>query len=170
MHWPLQRSVVLALILSGTPARVLGQSGNPPDMSTAFRQLLATVQDLRNEVAELRRTVARLEFARHRDNMQQLRSELSGIQAEHARLAELDRSRQQDLRDMEELLERSDSPNRLELETTRSELAVRREREIAEQTDAARVREADLVRRLRTEEQIAKRLEETWKFTKGDTQ
>ena len=49
------------------------------------------------------------------------------------------------------------------------DLAVQRGREISDLVHAARVRESDLLRRLQTEEQTIRRLEEAWKLTKGET-
>jgi hypothetical protein len=167
MQWPLRTFTVLVMLIPAS-GDGFAQTNATPDSYAAFRQLLTVVESLRNEVAELRRTVARLEFDRYQENIGKLRNELSGVRLEQARLAELDRSRQQDVRDIEELLAQSEAPNRLDLESTRTDLTVRRGREIAEQTDAARVRESELLSRLHTEEQLAKRLNEAWKFTKGE--
>jgi hypothetical protein len=168
MQWPLQTFAVLALVSTFASRNGSAQTSAPPDPPPGLRQLVAALEDLRNEVGELRRTVARLEFDRHQENIVTLRNELSANRAEQARLAELDRARQQDVRDIEGLLAQSDAPNRLDLESTRSDLSVRHEREIAQQTEAARVRENEVLSRLHAEEQLAKRLNEAWKFTKGE--
>jgi hypothetical protein len=170
MQRPLRIWTTFALVLTAGADAGLADCEAARDGAAGFRQFAATLEDLRKEVAQLRRTVARLEFDRRRDSIRTLGNELAAIRTEHARLAELERAREQDVRDIEDLLAQSAAPNQLDLESTRSELAVRRAREIAEATDAARVREAELLGRLHTEEQLVQHLNEAWKFTKGAMQ
>jgi hypothetical protein len=155
------------LIISAAP----GQEKTQSDLKGEVETLRATIAQLQTEVAQLRQGLAKLELERRRDVIRQMKSELDTLRAEHARLAELDRARQQDLRDIEEVLSRPDiaAGERMEMEASRSELAVARSREIDHQAEAARVRESELVRRLETEEQLAKRLEEAWKLSGGKT-
>ena len=137
------------------------------DVRNAVESLRATVESLRAEVTLLRATLAQLELERHRDNIRRIKAEIDMAQAEHAQLTELDRARQQDLSEVEELLTRGDVPaeQRLDAESARSELAVRKGREIAQQSEAVRIRQSELLRRLETEEHAANRLTEAWKLT-----
>jgi hypothetical protein len=163
---PLKHSATFACAL--VLAAGCAQADGKDDIAT----LRAAVENLRAEVAQLSKALTRLELERHRESIRQIKAEIETMRAEHARLAELDRARQQDLRDLEELMTRADASagERLDVEAARNELAVTRGREIAEQSDAVRIRESELVRRLETEEQTAKRLEEAWKLTKGKVQ
>jgi hypothetical protein len=133
--------------------------------------LRATVEQLRNEVAVLRRQVMQLDLERRRDKIQQTKTELARVRQEHAEVAELDQGRQQDLRDIEEHLNRADlqPPERLALEATRAELAVAWGRDLDQQRETARSREKELQRRLESEESSAKRLEEAIRGTGGKT-
>ena len=168
MNRPLKQSAVLACALVLALGSANGQDKVLPDI----KDLRATVDHLRAEVALLRNALARLEFERRRDRIQQMKEQLATVRAEQARLTEFDRVRQQDLREIEELLTRDGVPagERLDLESTRAELAVTREREIVEQSEAVRRRESELLRRLETEEQAAKGLEEAWRLTGEKTQ
>jgi outer membrane murein-binding lipoprotein Lpp len=163
MKRPLKQSAVLACALLA----VFGSARGEDQVHTEVKDLRASVDHLRAEVALLRHALARLELERHRDRIQQMKEQLEAVRVQQVRLMELDRARQQDLRDLEELLKQGGVPaaERSDVEFTRVELAVAREREIVEQSNAVRFRESELVRRLETEEQAAKRLEEAWRLT-----
>jgi hypothetical protein len=165
MKRPFKQSAVLACALLIAVGSARGQDRTHED-------LRAAVDHLRAEVALLRNAVARLELERNRDRVQQLNEQLETVRAEQVRLIEFDRARQQDLGEIEELLMRDgvSAEERLDVESTRVELAVTREREIKEQTEAVRLRESELLRRLETEEQAAKRLQEAWRRPGGKTQ
>jgi hypothetical protein len=168
MKRPLKQSAVLACAFVVALGSARGQDKISPDV----KNLHATVDHLRGEVALLRHALARLELEWYRGRIQQLKEQIETLRAEQVRLKELDRARQQDLRELEELLARTGVPaeERLDVESTRAELAVMREREIVEQSDAVRLRESELLRRLETEERAAKRLEEAWRLTGEKTQ
>jgi hypothetical protein len=143
------------------------RGGDKSDISV----LRATVEQLRNEVATLRGYVMKLELERRRDTIRQTKAELEKLRQEHLDIAELNETRQQDLRDIEQHLTREDlqPPERLELEATRAELAVARGRDLDQQSEAARSRESELLRRLESENFLAKRLEEAIRATGGKT-
>jgi hypothetical protein len=146
-----------------------GQDGSEADVRSTVAALRANVENLRAEVALLREGFARVEIERRRDNIRRIKAEIESVRADHAQLNDLDRARQQDLRDMEELLTRDgvSAEQRLDAEAARSELAVTHGREIAQQSEAVRIRENELLRRLETEEQAANRLEEALKNSGG---
>jgi hypothetical protein len=168
----LQKCTVLACALAIAFSNARAQSKPQSDAKDEAASLRATVESLRAEVALLRKSVMRLQLDLHRENIQKLKAQIDTARAEQSRLAELDRARQQDLRDIEALLTQGETAadERLDMESARAELAVVREREIAEQSDAVRLRESELLRRLETEEQAAKRIDEAWKLTKGKTE
>ena len=168
MKRPLRQSAVLACAL----VAALGSARGQDKVHTEIKDLRASVDHLRGEVALLRHALARLELERHRDRIQQMKEQLETVRAEQVRLLEFDRARQQDLRDLEDLLMQGgvSTVERSDVESTRAELAVTRQREIVEQSDAVRLRESELLRRLETEEQAAKLLEEAWRLTGGKTQ
>jgi hypothetical protein len=134
--------------------------------------LRAAVEQLRAEVNLLRTNLIRLQLERHRDNVRRIQSELESLRPEFARLEELDRTRQQDLRDIEVLLAGGNlAPGeRAEIEMARGDLAVARGGEIDRQSEAARARESELVRRLETERQLLDRLAEAERLSGGKTQ
>jgi hypothetical protein len=151
---------------SNLGAQEKGSAGSQDDVAA----LRATVENLRLEVELLRKALLRIELERRRETIQQIKAQLETLRTEHARLMELDRVRQQDLRDIEELLTRGElrPAERIDIDSARSVFAITQEREIVEQSAAVRVREGELLRRLETEEQYAKRLEEAWKLTRGN--
>jgi len=169
MKRQLPQSLLLASALMFDSSSLRAQERGPIDLKDELVSLRATVENMRAEVEVLRRALLRLELDRRRESVQQIKAQLEALRADHARLAELDRARQQDLRDIEELLSRGevDPAQRIDIESARDEYAVTQGREIAEQSAAVRVRENELVRRLETEEQLAKRLEEAWKLSRG---
>jgi len=169
MKRSLQHFVYVTFALFIAYGIALGQDKTQSGAKGDIAELRATIEDLRAEVGVLRKAVARLELERHRNMIRQTKAELDKLRAEQARLAELDRSRKQDLHDVEELLTRGDvaPEQRTEIEGVRAELAVAQGREIDQQAEAARAREGELLHRLQTEEQFIKRLEEAWKSIGG---
>ena len=149
-----------------------GQNHTSEDPRREVAELSATVQQLRTEVALLRRYVERFELERRRDTIRQIKIEIETLRSEQARLTEFDQTRRQDLRDIEELLISGDltADARPELEGTRAELAITRQRELDQQSEAVRVRESELLRRLEAEKHLAKRLEEAWRLSERKTQ
>jgi hypothetical protein len=166
---PLVPGVCFLVLACGVAA---GQEAAPGDAKRELAALRATVEQLRAEVALLRRQVVQLELDRRRDAIRQIKAELETLRAERARLEDVDQARRQDLRDIEDLLVRGDltDDDRSGMEAARAELAVEREREIDQQSEAVRGRESELLRRLETEEASTKRLEEAWKLSGGNTQ
>ena len=125
----LNTAAVLACALTLVLGSAQAQDNIQAEVSNAIAALRATVENLRAEVVLLRTDLLKLELARHHDNMRQIKTEIEKVRAEHAQLTELDRARQQDLRDMEDLLARGEISvaERTDMELTRSELAVRSE-------------------------------------------
>jgi hypothetical protein len=165
-------SAVLACVLVFGSINARAQDSNRVDIRDEVAALRATVESLRAEVTVLRMAMARLELDQRRKNIRQIEVELEAVRAENARLAEFDRARQQDLQDVEGLLTRGDvaPEERLNVESTRADLAIHREREITGQREAVRLRESELLRRLEAEEQVRKSLEEALKVTRGESQ
>lgn len=172
MKWLLQHTVagVCAMVLACGVSE--GQNNTTDNLTREVVELSATVRQLRTEVALLRRYVERFELERRRDTIRQIKIELGTLRSEQARLTEFDQTRRQDLRDIEELLVGGDltADARPEVEGARAELAITRQREIDQQSEAVRVRESELLRRLEAEEHLAKRLEEAWRLSERKTQ
>jgi hypothetical protein len=170
MQRPLQTMLIFALAITAAAGDDLPQHSGSSGPAQQLRQMAAAIDELRNEVASLRRIVAELELDRHRENLRKLGAELATVRAEQATLADLERARRQDLDDLEKLLTGTelDAGQRLELETIRGEMTVQRGREMADSVDAARIRESELMRRFATEEQTVRRLDKAWKLSKGE--
>jgi hypothetical protein len=168
----LNTAAVLACAFTLVLGSAQAQDNIQAEVSNAIAALRATVENLRAEVVLLRTDLLKLELARHHDNIRQIKTEIDKVRAENAQLTEFDRGGQQDLRDMEDLLARGEISvaERTDMELTRGELAVGQSREITQQSEAARIRENDLIRRLATEEQAAKRLSEVRKATREKLQ
>jgi hypothetical protein len=142
------------------------------DEKSEISILRAAIGQLRSEVAVLHSRITRLELEKRQDSIRQTKTEIEKLRVEHAQLAEMDAARQQDLREIEQQLAREDlqPSERLELEAARTDLAVARGRDLTHQSEAVLARESELLRRLDTEELIAKQLERTLKSQGGKTQ
>jgi hypothetical protein len=167
----LRHSAQLVYALALASGVASGQEKISNEVTSEVAALRAIVEQLRVEVNTLRKDVLRLTIDRHRDLVRQIKAELDTVRAEQAQLAEHDRARKQDLRDVEELLARKDlgADEQVTMEAARGELAVARVREIEEQSEVARVRERELLHRLETEEQVIRRLGEAWKVSEEKT-
>jgi chromosome segregation ATPase len=159
-----------ALVLACSLAN--GEEPGGSGLKSEIAALHTAVEQLRAEVNLLRTNLIRLQLERHRENVRRLQSELEALRPEFIRLDELDRARQQDLRDIEALLASGNlaSAERSEIEMARGDLAVARGGEIDRQSEAARARESELVRRLETEQQLLNRLAEADRLSGGKTQ
>lgn len=120
----------------------------------------------------MRKEVAHLQLEQHRDILRRTKAELESVQAERAQLTELERAREQDLRELDGLLGNHDAAaaERSEVEISRSELLGTRATEIQRLSDVARSRQDELLLRQKTEEQFIQRLEEALKVTGGERQ
>ncbi len=165
MQWRFRTCLVLILT-------VCGWAGDPPSQGTAepntahqLKEMSEALTVLRKEIATLRKTVARLEIDLRRENARRLQAEITAIQTEQFRLAELDRARLQDLDDLDKLLgdNTAESSQRADLEAVRGELAAVKERELVDLKEAARERQSDVSRRLQREEHLIERLEQASK-------
>jgi hypothetical protein len=167
----LRKSAQLLCALALPVGVAWSQENTSAKAASEVAALRALVEQLRAEVSSLRKDVLRLQLERHRDQIRQIQAELETIRSEQAQLAEQERVRTQDLRDLEELLARGDfgAGEQVTLEPARGELAVARAREIEEQSEVVRVRERELRHRLETEEQAVRRLIEAWKISEEKT-
>jgi chromosome segregation ATPase len=149
-----------------------GQDNRPPEIRSELAAAQAAIETLRAEVSQLRKEVAHLQLQQHRDSLRRTKAELESVRAERDQLTELDRAREQDLRDLDELLGNHDAAavERSEVEVSRSELLGARATEIQRLSEVAKSREDELLRRQKTEEQFIQRLEETLKVTGGERQ
>lgn len=149
-----------------------GQGNHPPDIRSELAEAQAAIETLRAEVSQLRKEVAHLQLEQHRDTLRRTKAELESVRAERNQLEELERAREQDLREIDGLLEGRDvaAAERSEVEVSRSELLGARATEIQRLSDVAKSREDELLRRQKTEEQFIQRLEEALKVTGGERQ
>ena len=150
----------------------LGQDQRQTQIQSELAKAQAAIEGLRTEIAQLRQDVMRLELERHREILRQTKAELESVHAERAQLAELEKAREQDLRDLEALQVDRDVTvaERSEVEISRVEITVARAKEIDRLSEQARGREDGLLLRQRTQEQFIQRLEEALKETGGKTQ
>jgi hypothetical protein len=162
MKWSSRCCAVFATAMVSLLIEAKGEEIVQADMKREVTALRLTVESLRSEVATLREALVRIELRAHQDTIRRLKAEIAGLHAENARLTEMDRARRQDLRDVEDLLTRSElhGDARRDAEAIRSELELERGREIAEQLEAVRNGEKERLRHLETEEYECKRLEE----------
>ena len=169
MKWSSAQRLACALLI--TCGGVSAQSSRE-DARSESAVLWQAIRQLQSEVARLRKDLGQIELDRHREILRLIRSELDVLQANQARLEEENRSRQQDISDVEGLLATSTlaDSGRAEIQAAVSELTVIQAREIEDQKEAVRVRERELLRRLQAEEQTIMRLEEASKFLGGDKQ
>src|SRR5262245_26847006 len=149
-----------------------GQDQRQTQMQTELVKAQAAIEGLRTEIAQLRQDVMRLELERHREILRQTKAELESVHAERAQLAELEKAREQDLRELEALQVDRDVTvaERSEVEISRAEISFARAKEIDRLSEQARGREDGLLLRQRTQEQFIQRLEEALKVTGGKSQ
>ena len=148
--------IVCALLASYGGA--LAQSSRDPSAEIAALQ--QAVQQLQSEVKELRYELAALELQRHRDAARQIQSDLDALHAIQARLEEENRTREQDLTDVQQLLTANpDAAGQSELQTAVVDLAVTQTGQIDGEMQKARARERELLARKQTEEQAVQQLE-----------
>jgi hypothetical protein len=168
MPWRFSKLLAFPALLTWGVATA--QENSQPALKAEIETLRASVAELRAEVALLRKGIARLELERSRDSIRQLKAELEMLRSEQYRLADTDKSRQQDLHELEELLSRGDLPieQRTEMQAARIEIAARA-REIDQKSEAVRLREDEVLRALQVEEENGKRLEKTFKTIGGKT-
>ena len=152
--------------ISGSPPG--GENSAKPNSEVAH--LRAEVQLLSDEVRTLRSLAFTILADRHREAIRQIQAEMSTLASQRTRLAEVDRARQQDLEELDDLLRSRDPAQRLELESARADLAGSRVREIREQSEAIGARETELSRRLETEQQALRRVQSAWDERKGKAQ
>jgi DNA repair exonuclease SbcCD ATPase subunit len=167
-RWPIG-AVCTLLIASQTS---FGQDNRPTEIKSELAAAQAAIETLRAEVSQLRKEVAHLQLEQHRDSLRRTKAELESVRAERNQLEELERAREQDLRELDGLLEGRDvaAAERSEVEVSRSELLGARATEIQRLSEVAKGREDELLRRQKTEEQFIQRLEETLKVTGGERQ
>jgi len=169
-RWNSSIRAVCALLIASQIS--FGQDNRPSEIKSELAVAQAAIETLRGEVAQLRKDIANLQLEQHRDTLRRTKAELESVRAERAQLTELDRAREQDLRDLDELLGNHDAAaaERSEVEVSRSELLGARATEIQRLSDVVKSREDELLVRQRTEEQFIQRLEEALKVTGGERQ
>lgn len=175
MQHPAQRMTCsLGLVCAmAFPAEIcLGQDQRQTQIQSELKAAQAAIEGLRTEIAQLRQDVMRLELERHREILRQTKAELESVHAERAQLAELEKAREQDLRELEALQVDRDVTvaERSEVEISRAEISFARAKEIDRLSEQARGREDGLLLRQRTQEQFIQRLEEALKVTGGKSQ
>jgi hypothetical protein len=158
----LARLAALVILLTFSGA---AQDKRPAADESELKVLRTEIELLRTEVATLRSQMIRLELEHRRDSVRKTHIELQAVRSELGQLAERDRLREQDVRDLDSLLTHNDTDRgrQLDVQEARQHLAVHRARKLDMETEAARVRESELLRRLQQEEQAVERLNQALK-------
>ncbi|MCC6591450.1 MAG: hypothetical protein IT168_32490 [Bryobacterales bacterium] len=164
MRWLLTVAVATAPLFVGAAL----QQGRTDELV----RLRDTLKSLESQVLTLNVEVIRLKLELRRSAALALSGDLEQVRVDELWLNEADQARRHDLHDIEQMLVAPDltDAQRLEVEATRAELGVARAREIDQQLDALRARQAGLQQRLKTEQDQITRLTQELRRLSGGTQ